>query len=47
VNLNISQGGHAIGFAEEDPYVRETFERGLAASGLSSSMPEELYSKDV
>ena len=29
------------------PYVRETFESGLAASGLSSSMPEELYSKDV
>ncbi|HVB07011.1 MAG TPA: cupin domain-containing protein [Acidimicrobiales bacterium] len=47
VNSNISLGGHAIGFAEEDPYVRETFEAGLAKSGLSSTMPEELYTKDV
>jgi quercetin dioxygenase-like cupin family protein len=47
VNSNLSQGGHAIGFAQEDPYVRETFERGLADAGLVSTMPEELYTKDV
>jgi len=46
-NSNISLGGHSIGFATEDPYVRETFEEGLAKVGLSSSMPEELYTKDV
>jgi hypothetical protein len=47
VNSNISQGGHAIGFAQEDPYVRATFEGSLAKVGLSSTMPEDLYTKDV
>ena len=47
VNSNISQGGHAIAFSQEDPYVRETFEAGLARNGLKSTMPEELYTKDV
>jgi mannose-6-phosphate isomerase-like protein (cupin superfamily) len=46
-NRNISEGGHSIGFAEEDPYVRETFRAALGRVGLSSTMPEELYTKDV
>jgi quercetin dioxygenase-like cupin family protein len=46
-NRNISEGGHSIGFAQEDSYIRETFEAALAKVGLKSTMPEELYSKDV
>ncbi len=46
-NLNLSQGGGSVGYAEEDPYVRERFAEALAAEGIpGSSMPEELYNKD-
>lgn len=45
-NLNLRQGGHSIGFAEEDPYIRSTFEAELARLGLGSTMPEELYLED-
>lgn len=45
-NLNIEQGGSAIGYSKEDPYVRETFETRLAEVGQKSAMPAELYQTD-
>ena len=45
-NLNISQGGHSIGYADEDPYVRETFLAELNKVGLSETMPAEVYEND-
>jgi quercetin dioxygenase-like cupin family protein len=46
-NLNISQGGHSIGYAVEDPFVREQFQRELDGVGLTNTMPQELYKNDL
>ena len=43
LNRPITEGGHAIAYHEEDPFVRMTFERGLAKNGLESTMPRAAY----
>lgn len=47
LNMNISQGGRSVGYGVEDPHVREMFEAALAKEGLTSEMPEELYTTDL
>ncbi len=46
-NLNISQGGRAIGYAQEDPFIREQFQRELEAVGHSNTMPPSVYETDL
>lgn len=45
-NLNISEGGNSVGYAVEDPFVRETFATELAKEGLKSDMPAKYYEAD-
>lgn len=46
-NLNISQGGHSIGYAQEDPFVRQNFQRELDAFRLENTMPPGIYETDM
>ncbi|PQA87608.1 cupin domain-containing protein [Hyphococcus luteus] len=37
------EGGQSIDYRDEDPFVREEFERRLAEAGVASTMPPEIY----
>jgi mannose-6-phosphate isomerase-like protein (cupin superfamily) len=41
--FGIAEGGRTIQYHEEDPYVRDYYERRLAEAGVASTMPESLY----
>ena len=41
--FGIHQGGRTILYEEEDPYVRQYFERRLAEVGVKSTMQPEVY----
>ena len=45
-NLNLRDGGSSIAYSEEDPFVRKLYESKLAESGLTSEMPESVYTDD-
>jgi hypothetical protein len=45
-NLTIEEGGGSISYAREDPFIRQTFAARLAAVGLESTMPRDLYISD-
>jgi hypothetical protein len=42
-SIDIKQGGIAIEYRDEDPHVREDYERRLAANGATSRMTAEVY----
>lgn len=42
-SLSLKEGGHSIDYPDEDPYIREEFERMLGQDGAESRMPERLY----
>lgn len=42
-NADIEDGGNSIGYRNEDPHIREEFERNLAANGGRSIMTDDLY----
>lgn len=42
-NQDMNEGGDSIGYADEDPMIREIYKRALAANGVSFKMAEELY----
>jgi mannose-6-phosphate isomerase-like protein (cupin superfamily) len=43
VGAEIGDGGHAIPYHMEDPFVRKYFQERLAESGATFTMPEEVY----
>jgi mannose-6-phosphate isomerase-like protein (cupin superfamily) len=45
-NQDLRQGGDTIGYADEDPMIRQMFKETLAAVGAEFDMPEELYHHD-
>jgi hypothetical protein len=45
-HADITQGGNAIPYHMEDPYVREMFESKLAEIGAESTMPKVVYSEE-
>jgi quercetin dioxygenase-like cupin family protein len=44
--IDIKQGGDAIPYNEEDPYLRKEFEATLAQEGLTSRMNPQWYTQD-
>jgi mannose-6-phosphate isomerase-like protein (cupin superfamily) len=42
-NANIEDGGNSISYRNEDPHIREEFERNLAGNGGTSIMSDDLY----
>ena len=44
-HADISDGGHAIPYYMEDPYVRQFFEEKLKDEGAESTMPPEVYTE--
>jgi hypothetical protein len=42
-NQDLRQGGDTIGYADEDPMIRQIFKDTLASAGVSFDMPDELY----
>ena len=44
-HADITDGGHAIPYYMEDPYVRQMFEEKLKEAGTVSTMPEEVYTE--
>lgn len=42
-NQDMRSGGDTIGYADEDPEVRHTFQQALAAAGVPFDMPAECY----
>ena len=42
---DIGQGGHAIPYFMEDPYIRRLFEERLAGEGAEFTMPPEVYTE--
>jgi hypothetical protein len=43
VGAEIGDGGHAIPYHMEDPYVRKYFQERLKESGAEFTMPPEVY----
>lgn len=43
IGAEIGQGGRALGYHEEDPYIREYYQQRLAEEGAKFDMPEEVY----
>jgi hypothetical protein len=41
--IDIRDGGSAIPYDEEDPYIRKEFEETLAKNGAKSRMDPEIY----
>jgi quercetin dioxygenase-like cupin family protein len=42
---NIQQGGTAVGYADEDPYIRKYYQQRLAEEEVKFQMPAEVYSR--
>jgi quercetin dioxygenase-like cupin family protein len=42
-NQDMRQGGDTIGYADEDPMIRQIFKETLASAGVPFDMPDELY----
>jgi hypothetical protein len=45
IGAEIGDGGRAIPYHMEDPFLRKTYEERLAALGASSTMPPEVYTE--
>ena len=45
VGAEIGDGGHALPYHQEDPYVRKYYESRLAEEGTNFTMPEEVYTE--
>ena len=45
-NQDMREGGDTIGYADEDPQIREIFKAALSASGASFDMAETLFVRD-
>ena len=45
-NQDMREGGDTIGYADEDPQIREIFKTALAASGATFDMPDALFQRD-
>ena len=45
--IDLKKGGSAIPYSEEDPFLRQEFERRLAQEGLTSRMNPEFYEDDA
>ncbi|MBI4330995.1 MAG: cupin domain-containing protein [Chloroflexi bacterium] len=43
VRTEISEGGRAIGYREEDPQIRKNYKEALQREGVEFQMPESLY----
>jgi hypothetical protein len=43
--MDVNQGGLAIPYYMEDPYLRKLFEEKLAAEGAKLTMPPEVYTE--
>lgn len=43
MNADLSQGGHTIGYREEDPQVRKDYQEALKKEGVEFQMPESVY----
>ena len=43
--IELSKGGSAIGYHQEDPAIRKEFEATLARDGLASRMKPEFYER--
>ena len=41
--VDTRDGGNAISYVDEDPYIRKTYEEALAAEGMRSGMPSWAY----
>jgi len=41
--LSVSKGGDCIDYKEEDPEIRQIFEKALAEEGIKSNMAPSLY----
>ena len=41
--IEIKDGGTAIAYRDEDPFLRKEFEETLAREGMKSKMPAEIY----
>ena len=44
-HADVTDGGNAIPYHMEDPYIREMFESKLKAIGMESTMPEVVYTE--
>lgn len=42
-SIDVKEGGNAIEYRDEDPHIREEFERMLAVEGAESRMTDEVY----
>ncbi len=42
-NHDLEKGGRSIGYAKEDPRIREEYKKALAAENVPFAMPESLY----
>ena len=45
-HADITDGGNAIPYHLEDPYVRQHFEAKLRENGVTSTMPEVVYTEE-
>jgi hypothetical protein len=43
IGAEVGQGGRALPYHEEDPYIREYYQSRLAEEGAKFDMPEEVY----
>jgi hypothetical protein len=43
--IDTREGGNAISYVDEDPYIRKTYEGAVAAEGMNSGMPRWVYSQ--
>jgi hypothetical protein len=43
--IELSKGGSAIGYHQEDPAIRKEFEATLAREGLQTRMKHEFYER--
>jgi mannose-6-phosphate isomerase-like protein (cupin superfamily) len=45
--IEIKEGGTAIAYRDEDPFLRQEFEETLAKEGMKSKMPAEIYKPEA
>ncbi len=45
-NKDLREGGDTIGYADEDPMIREIFKKALANVGSTFDMPDEVYERE-
>ena len=43
IGAEIGQGGRALAYHEEDPFIREYYQQRLGQEGARFDMPEEVY----